>query len=331
MTPAETASAITRRGFVSRLERADRDALRAASLDSLMLNVTLRCDMACAHCHHSCSPSRTEDMSADTLRDALDLLRIIRPALLDITGGEPTLWPLLPELVESASETGVAIRVRTNLGALARPENAELPDLFARLGVSLLASLPGTSANAVAAQRGSSAFGASIEALRNLANFGYGAGEGLTLDLAYNPPLGERSASESTLTEEFRAALQPHGVRFDSLVAIANVPVGQFARRLKAVNRLDSYVAGLAADFNDGIAGAIACRSGLVVGWDGTLSDCDFNLAAGIGLTGGPATLRELLAGIRADAHAFALEAIRDREIAFATHCFACTAGAGSS
>ena len=270
-------------------------------------------------------------MSRETMLSALELAVIVRPRMLDVTGGEPELWPHLRELVALSHEACLPLRVRTNLVALSRPDAADLPALFAAAGVSLLASLPGTTAEAVAAQRGPAAFEASLEVLRELAALGYGAGDGLVLDLAYNPPLGELGEAESVVAERFRAALEPRGVRFDSLYAIANVPVGRYEQHLRAGDGLDAYLTGLAAAFNPEVASALECRHGFVVGWDGMLSDCDFNLGAGLGLADGPRTLDEALAVLGRSQTAAALDALATRRVAFAPHCYACTAGAGSS
>jgi len=332
MTQPETTPApATRSALISQLELAGSGVLRAATISTLMLNVTLRCDLACAHCHQSCSPSRTEEMSHATMLSALEFARIVRPALLDITGGEPELWPHLRELVGLARTADLPMRVRTNLVALSRPDAADLPELFASAGVSLLASLPGTTPEAVAEQRGPAAYEASIGVLAQLAALGYGAGNGLALDLAYNPPLGELGETESVIAERFRSELGPRGVRFDALHAIANVPVGRYRQRLKAEDGLDAYLTGLAAAFNTDVAESLECRHGLVVGWDGTLSDCDFNLGAGLGLAERPRTLDAALEAVTGAQAASALEALTTRHIAFAPHCYACTAGAGSS
>jgi len=274
-------------------------------------------------------------MSRTTMLQALEFARLVHPSLIDITGGEPELWPHLRELVTLARTQGHAVRVRTNLVALSRPDAADLPALFAREGVSILASLPGTTPETVAEQRGSATFDTSLAVLQELTALGYGEGGELTLDLAYNPPLGEHAPPESDLTGRFRAVLEPEGARFDALRAIANVPVGRYRQRLRAEDGLDAYVAGLVAAFNPSVAAALECRHGLTVGWDGTLSDCDFNLGAGMGLAEGPRTLAEALealAGTPGSASGSeALDAFTTRRIAFAAHCFACTADAGSS
>lgn len=262
---------------------------------------------------------------------ALELAGFIKPELIDVTGGEPALWNHIRELVALVRESATPLRVRTNLVALRRPEASDLPALFAREGVALLASLPETSSEGVAAQRGRTAFDQSIDVLRELTSLGYGADGGPVLDVAYNPPLGELSLPEAEVTGRFRAGIEEYGVRFNALHAITNVPVGRYRDRLRAGDELDAYVALLAAAFNPDVAGSIACREGLTIGWNGELADCDFNLGAGLGLLRGPRTLDEALAAARADGADARLGDLATRYVAFGPHCFACTAGPGSS
>ncbi len=313
--------------FAERIESALPEAARAVRVDTLMLNVGLRCDLACAHCHQSSSPARSEVMPRETMLDALRLAGLLEPALIDITGGEPSLWPHLPETITLARAAGFAVRVRTNLVALARPECAHLSAFFAEHGASLLASLPGLNAQSVAEQRGA-AFEPSIGALRTLAVLGYASPDSsLVLDLAYNPPFGELSRPEAVVTAEFRAALGPLGVRFNALRVITNVPAGRYAERLRASGEYASHVSMLAGAFNPAVVNDLACRYGVEVAWDGTLSDCDFNLGEGLRVANGPQTLADVLDA--ADVAA-ALTALATRRIAFGPHCYACTAGAGS-
>ena len=63
------------------------------------------------------------------------------------------------------------------------------------------------------------------------------------------------------------------------------------------------------------------CRSLLSVGWDGTLYDCDFNQMLELPLGAGVRTIWEL----------DSIDALATRPIATGSHCFGCTAGAGSS
>jgi hypothetical protein len=63
------------------------------------------------------------------------------------------------------------------------------------------------------------------------------------------------------------------------------------------------------------------CRTTLSVGPEGGLYDCDFNQMLGLTVNGGaPATIFE-----------YDYSQLAAREIVVHNHCFACTAGAGSS
>ena len=311
-------------GFAQRARAAEPEAAVPARPRTLMLNVGLRCLTACPHCHHACTPERAEVMSRQTMLECVRLANRLRPEIVDITGGEPELFEHLPDLIAGLAARRLSTRVRTNLMALAEPSAAHLADLFAEHGVGLLASLPGTSASAFATQRGASGWRAARKVLSRLNALGYGAGEGgsrLRLDLAYNPPLGELPRPQQQLEAEFRTDLGSLGIRFDSLLAIANVPVGRFADWLKRQGTYDAYMDGLSAAFNPATVGALDCRHGFEVAWDGTLWDCDFNLAAHVRPASGPRTIGDALADEGA---------LVQRRIGFAQHCLACTSGSGS-
>jgi len=323
MMPGQTATpTMTYGDFARAAAHVDSNATVPRRIETLMLNIGLRCDLSCEHCHHACSPARVEVMSRDTLHAALRFAEKLRPSLIDITGGEPALYPHLRELLELAGEARLPLRVRTNLVALARPEAADLPALMALSGTRVLGSLPGSSAAEVTGHRASSVWETSIEVLQRLASLGYGAGTGLALDLAHNPPFGELPRPQKVLEAEFRAALEPLGVRFDRLLSISNVPVGRLRERLRANARANTYATLLRDAFNPAAVLELECRRGLEIAWDGTLWDCDFNLAAGLPPAAGPLSL---------DALADDPPSLSTRRIAFGPHCFACTAGAGSS
>ena len=63
------------------------------------------------------------------------------------------------------------------------------------------------------------------------------------------------------------------------------------------------------------------CRHQVSIGWDGTLYDCDFNLALGLAVDHGAPNHIEN----------FNLSDLVPRRIVTGTHCFGCTAGCGSS
>jgi radical SAM/Cys-rich protein len=284
-----------------------------------MVNIGLRCNMACAHCHQSSSPSRTEMMSRHDIERVVEIAREMRPALVDITGGAPELHPDLPFLIAELAGAGLSIQVRTNLTALLEPEADGLIDTLSANCVRILASLPGTSAEEIAPQRGD-AFTRSMEALRRLSAAGYGQGEGLRLDIAVNP-IDPELKQACEIEEEFRATLlHEAGVAFDELIVITNVPVGRYATTLGGDGGLGDYRQELRDAFNPDTIPELACRNTLDIAWDGTLSDCDFNLGAGL----------RVAEGVPGHISDFDVDALSTRPIRFAEHCFACTAQSGS-
>ena len=72
--------------------------------------------------------------------------------------------------------------------------------------------------------------------------------------------------------------------------------------------------------FNPEAAANVMCKNTISVGWDGFLYDCDFN------------QILELKVGAKAQhLSEFDLSELNNRNIIVNQHCFACTAGAGSS
>ena len=112
-----------------------------------------------------------------------------------------------------------------------------------------------------------------------------------------------------------------HGVSFDSLYTITNMPVSRYLEWLVETDNYETYMAKLLGAYNPVAAAGVMCRNTISVGWDGALFDCDFNQMLEIPLSeGAPRNIRE-----------FDLAGLARREIAVDRHCFGCTAGAGSS
>jgi len=65
------------------------------------------------------------------------------------------------------------------------------------------------------------------------------------------------------------------------------------------------------------------CRDTISVGWDGWVYDCDFNQMLDLALTGKN--------GQRLHIASLSLAELAESSIQFGDHCYACTAGAGSS
>lgn len=306
--------------FARAVHHSDPSALRAVRIDTLMVNVGLRCDQACTHCHQSCSPQRTELMSTDVMDLVVSVADDVRPRLVDITGGAPELNPDIRHLLARLHGSGHPIRLRTNLTALLTPEADGLVATLADLEVSILASFPGITDDEFAAERGRG-FAQALAALQRLSEAGYGRDRGLRLDLAVNRRADESALPDSAIEERFRHELTGRlGIPFDDVVVITNVPVGRFRERLEREHSLDAYILGLRDSFNPDTLPHLACRTCIDIAWDGTLWDCDFNLGCGIPLAD----------GVPRHVSQFDTSVLESRPLRFAEHCFACTASTGS-
>jgi radical SAM protein with 4Fe4S-binding SPASM domain len=73
--------------------------------------------------------------------------------------------------------------------------------------------------------------------------------------------------------------------------------------------------------FNSAAAEGVMCRDTLSVSWDGRLYDCDFNQQLELGMRGKKGSVWEVES----------LDELAGQRIAVDSHCFGCTAGAGSS
>ena len=99
------------------------------------------------------------------------------------------------------------------------------------------------------------------------------------------------------------------------------MPIRRFADELARSGQSSAYQSLLVNHFNPATIPELMCRSLISVGYDGGLYDCDFNQMLGMPLTTGATTLWDL----------DSLEELVGQPIATDSHCFACTAGAGSS
>lgn len=288
-------------------------------LRTIEVNLSYRCNMSCSHCHHSCSPHRSESMNADVFEQLLAAANELNPEIIDLTGGAPEMHPLIERFISALTGAGHRVQVRTNLTSLLEAPERRLPSFFAEHKVKLLASLPAPGEEQTSRQRGDGVFARSVEALRLLAEVGYGSSD-LSLDLVHNPDGPRLPRSEADLTTHYRKRLEPLGVRFGRVLAMTNMPVGRFRRHLVQERRLGSYMEELRAAFNPETLPHLPCREQIEIAWDGSLWDCDFNLARGLPtIAAGPRTV--------AEAHRTG----PGRRIAFADHCWGCAAGAGSS
>ena len=299
-------------------------ALPRTRLEILQVNVGKLCDLACQHCHVEAGPKRTEIMQMATVKRVLELLANAPTVhTLDLTGGAPELNPHFRILVGEARAMGKTVIDRCNLTVLFRPGQEETADFLARQGVKVVASLPCYTKANVEQQRGQHVFDPSLRALHQLNALGYGrVDSGLELDLVYNPLGASLPPSQAALEATYRRELAEHfGIVFNRLFTITNMPIKRFLHLLEREGNYERYMQTLLDAFNPQAALGVMCRNLLSVSWDGQLFDCDFNQALELPLGGRQRSVWEIET----------LAEIERGPIAFANHCFGCTAGAGSS
>lgn len=291
-------------------------------LSSLQVNLGYRCNQACTHCHVEAGPQRTEEMDAETLDLVLRFLEDRAIQTLDVTGGAPELNPGFRRLVSGARRLGVQVIDRCNLTILEVPGQEGLAEFLAEQRVRVVASLPCYGPDNVDQQRGKGVFAASIRGLRRLNALGYAQpGSGLELDLVYNPVGAHLPPAQVTLEAEYRTQLrEAHGVVFSHLLTLANQPIARFRHALAREGKLETYLKLLADNHRPENLSQVMCRSLLSVDWRGEVYDCDFNQMLALPAGGRRRHLRDYL-GVDP----------QGERIAVADHCFACTAGQGSS
>ncbi len=315
--------------FEGKLEANDLD-LPPLSIETLQVNVTLKCNQACLHCHVDSSPKRTEQMNRETVDRCLEILRD-NPQIknLDLTGGAPELNPHFDYFVLEAKKLGKHVMVRHNLTVTidGDPTTSEskmyLPTFYADNQVEVISSLPYYQEYFTDKQRGKGVFQKSIDSLRMLNEVGYGNGDGkLILDLVYNPVGAFLPASQESLESDFKKELwEKYKLKFNRLYTITNMPIHRFKEQLERNETYEEYMEKLINAFNPAAAEGVMCRSLLSVSYDGKIFDCDFNQMLDMQINmDKPMTVFD-----------FDYDKLLKRSIEFDSHCFGCTAGAGSS
>jgi radical SAM/Cys-rich protein len=266
-------------------------------------------------------------MNQETMALATEFVRCTDAHIVDLTGGAPEMNRDFRWFVEQLTSTHVHVIVRSNLTALLEEGNVDLPEFLAGQQVEIIASLPCYTQENVDRQRGASTFTRSLEALRRLNAQGYGSGNSaLTLTLVYNPFSPVLPPGQELLERDYKRILgKEYGIVFNRLLTITNSPIGRFASWLEKTRQYGSYCALLKKAFNPATLSRVMCKEMISLSWDGFFYDCDFNQALGYALGDGrPLRLGEL------PAHQIA-QLLLGRSIMTGIHCFACTAGAGSS
>lgn len=300
--------------------------LRPERLDIFQINVGKLCNMTCRHCHVDAGPDRTqENMDRETIDACLEAIDRSGAHTVDVTGGAPELNPHFAYLVDACVQRGLHVIDRCNLTILTVPRFRHLPGWLAERGVEVVCSLPHYRQLGTDAQRGHGTFARSIEALRLLNDAGYGHGDAARrLTVVANPVGAFLAGNQPSMEAEWKEILlRQHGVWFDRLLALNNMPVSRFLEWLMEKGLVEAYLQRLVSAFNPATVAGLMCRNTLSVSWDGYLYDCDFNQQLGLemGLAG----------SARPHVRNFDPDAWRQHVVRTARHCYGCTAGAGSS
>jgi radical SAM/Cys-rich protein len=310
--------------FAERLQL-NGDGLRRRAVDVLQVNLGRYCNLACIHCHVESGPTRTEMMSRETVEAVLHFLAGTEIPTLDITGGAPELHRDFDYLVESARKINRHVMDRCNLTVIFEPGKDYLPEFFKCHQVELVCSLPCYSSENVDKQRGKGTFDASIRALQIFNQFGYGQSEsGLILNLVYNPVGSHLPPPQETLEQDYKQILgEQFGIVFNHLLCLSNMPITRYAAHLKLRGEYDRYVELLETNFNPATLEQVMCRNLISIGWNGAVFDCDFNQMLNLPVRGSD--------GKALDISSLSIEQVLNRSITVGDHCYACTAGSGSS
>ena len=300
-------------------------ALRRGRLETLQVNLGYKCNQSCLHCHVNAGPTRTELMSRETIGDVLAFIAVAGIRTLDVTGGAPELNPHFRELVSRTRELGAHVIDRCNLTILEEPGQEDLARFLAASQVEITASLPCYTEELVDRQRGKGVYEKSIAGLRRLNALGYGAPEsGLELNLVYNPQGPSLPPGQEGLEADYKRELgAQHGVVFNRLFTLANMPIQRFGSTLVSKGQFGDYMTLLKNAHRDENLDAVMCRTLVSVDWQGAVYDCDFNQMLGLPLVLEGKRRPQLSDLIGRD--------LAGNPIAVRDHCYGCTAGQGSS
>jgi radical SAM/Cys-rich protein len=294
------------------------------NLQTLQVNLGYKCNLQCLHCHVNASPQRTEVMSSTTIKDIIEFVQTYKISQIDLTGGAPEMHPQFEQLVIKLSALNCSIIVRTNLVILNEPGYLDLIDLMVKYNVTLMASLPCYLQENVDQQRGKGTFAQSVKVLQLLNTKGYGKSlHKLQLNLVFNPQGPELPAEQKQLEKSYKDFLLSHfKIVFNKLLTISNQPIKRFGSMLMSKKEFSPYMDLLQESFVEQNLHQVMCKFIISIDWQGYVYDCDFNQMLGLAIKNGQQPIHI--------SH-YHPENNRHIPVQVAGHCYACTAGSGSS
>lgn len=317
------------RAMLPLLDRLAFPPITRGALEALQINLTYLCNQRCLHCHVNAGPTRTEAMTDECLQLLHQVIDSHPVHTLDLTGGAPEMHPRFREIVLHARREGLRVIDRCNLTILSEPGYEDLAQFLAEQQVEVTASLPCYSRDNVDKQRGDGVFDASIVGLQKLNGFGYGQpGSGLTLNLVYNPQGASLPPPQQALEADYKSHLaEDFGIVFNHLLTITNQPIARFGSTLVSKGQFNGYMQLLRDSYRAENLDSLMCRTLVSVDWQGYLYDCDFNQMLDLPLE----IPGQVIARQRPHLRDLLGTQLSGKAIVTRDHCFACTAGQGSS
>lgn len=309
--------------FHQKLKESIGTELRTSKIEIFQINLGKMCNMVCKHCHVDAGPDRTEIMTKETLELCLDALKNSDIQKVDLTGGAPEMNPHFKWFVKEVRKLDKHVMVRSNLTILVTNTFNDYAQFMADNQVEIISSLPYYKATFTDKQRGDGTFNKSIDAMKKLNDLGYGKENSeLLLNLVYNPIGAFLPPPQESLERDYKKELlNHHGLVFNNLFTITNMPISRYLDYLIQSDNYTKYMTKLVKSYNPIAADNVMCKFTLSVSWDGYLYDCDFNQMLEMKVNhGAPTHIKD-----------FDLEKLEGRKIMTGQHCYGCTAGAGSS
>ncbi len=308
------------------LQHTDFPNITRASLETVQVNLGYACNQQCLHCHVNAGPRRKEKMTRETTDRVLTYLSESSVKILDLTGGAPELNANFRYLTATAHAMGIRVIDRCNLSILSEPGQADLAEFLAENQVEIVASLPCYLEENVDSQRGKGTFSTSIKGLRRLNRLGYAQENSeLVLNLVYNPLTPALPPRQTTLEADYKRVLnERYAVHFNRLLTLCNMPIQRFGSLLISKGQYNDYMQLLRDAYCEKNLASVMCRNLISIDWQGRVYDCDFNQLLDLPLhfNGSPS---------RRHISELAGRKLNGNPIVTGEHCYACTAGQGSS
>jgi len=143
----------------------------------VQIHPSRRCNLQCRHCYSSSSPQESESLDFELLQTTLDGLAREGYEWISLSGGEPFVYPALPELLAHAKTIGLNTGVVTNGTLLSRKRL----DALQAVTDILVISLDGKPQSHNAMRNSETAFGSMVNQLPELRKRGISFGFLFTL------------------------------------------------------------------------------------------------------------------------------------------------------